>query len=70
MNTSITQNDKQISKYIKKIFYKVSYFLSLESVQRLQKEGDTGNRNFSVPVFTDFFQQKYVYESAYRKKYS
>ena len=42
MNKSITQatqNDKQISKSIKRIFYEISCFFSFESVQCLQKEG-------------------------------
>lgn len=51
----ITQNDKQLSKSIKKKFYKISYFLSSESIQRLQKERCTCGRNFPISVFVDFF---------------
>ena len=46
MNKSITQatqNDKQISKSIKRFFYKVSYFLSLESC--LWKREPNDNRS-------------------------
>ena len=49
-------------------FHKVSYFLSLESGQCLQKERHSCNWDFSIHVSADFLQQKYVYESAYRKK--
>ena len=72
MNKSITQatqNDKQISESIKSFFHRVSYFLSLEGGQCLQKERYSCNGDFSIHVSADFLQQKYVYESAHRKKY-
>ena len=58
MNKSITQatqNDKQISKSIKRFFYEISCFFSFESVQCLQKEGRSSNGNFPVSVSADFF---------------
>ena len=57
MNKSITQatqDDKQISKSIKR-FCKISYFIGFEGIQCLLKERDSGNGNLPVSVSADFF---------------
>ena len=58
MNKSITQatqNDKQISKSIKRFFTRFHVSSGFESVQCLQKEGRSSNGNFPVSVSADFF---------------
>ena len=65
MNTIITQatqNDKQISKSIKRFFFKIPYFLSLERIQRLQKRGIPVIKIFQY-MFLLIFSNRSMYMS-------
>ena len=68
--TQATQNDKQISKSIKRYFTRFHVSSALKASNAYKKKGYSGNGDFSVSVSADFFQQKHVYESAYRPEYS
>ena len=73
MNKSITQatqNDKQISKSIKRFFTRFHISSALKAANAYKRKGTPGNGDFSIHVSADFLQQKYVYESAYRKKHT
>ena len=53
--TQITQNDKQLSKSIKKFFIKFHISSALKASNAYKKERFTCGRNFLISVFVDFF---------------
>ena len=67
--TQATQNDKQISKSIKRFFTRFHISSALKAANAYKRKGTPVTEIFQY-MFLLILQQKYVYESAYRKKYS